>query len=158
MGRICHWAHKVSCGNAYLADYARQFNPRVVINPTTLDTDRLHNQVRDQRAPGPPVVGWTGTHTTLRHLDLVWPVLERLEREGEQFIFHVIANEPPAHTGLQSLRYTPWRKASEIADLLRFNLGLMPLRGRRLGAGQVRPSKLCSTWRWGCPRWSRRWA
>jgi glycosyltransferase involved in cell wall biosynthesis len=127
VGSICRWAYKVSCGNTYLADYARQFNQNVVVNPTTLDTDLLHNQVRNQELAGPPVIGWTGTHTTLRHLDLVWPVLERLEREGQEFVFHVISNEPPAHTGLRSLRYSPWRKQTEIADLLQFNLGLMPL-------------------------------
>lgn len=124
---ICGWAYKVSCGNAYLATYVRQFNSSVVVNPTTLDTDLLHNQVRDQHLAGPPVIGWTGTHTTLRYLDLIWPVLERLERAGTEFIFHVISNEPPAHTGLRSLRYSAWRKQTEIPDLLQFNLGLMPL-------------------------------
>ncbi|WP_046243503.1 glycosyltransferase family 4 protein [Hymenobacter terrenus] len=127
VGSICRWAYKVSCGNEYLADYARQFNRNVVVNPTTLDTDLLHNQVRDQNQDGPPVIGWTGTHTTLRHLDLVWPVLERLEQEGQQFVFHVISNEPPIYTGLRSLRYSLWHKQTEIPDLLQFNLGLMPL-------------------------------
>ena len=124
---ICRWVSKVSRGNSCLTDYARQFNPNTVINPTTLDTDLLHNQVRDQDQTGPPVIGWTGTHTTLRNLDLVWPVLERLEREGQEFVFHVISNEPPAYTNLRSLRYSPWRKQTEIADLLQFNLSLMPL-------------------------------
>lgn len=129
VSRICGWAHQVSCGNDYLRDYARQFNPAAIINPTTLDTDRLHNQVRDQRlaAGQPVVVGWTGTHTTLRHLDLVWPALARLEREGHRFEFRVIANQPPEPAGLRSLAYQPWRKDTEIPDLLEFHFGLMPL-------------------------------
>lgn len=127
VGHICRWAHRVACGNAYLRDYARQFNSAASINPTTLDTDRRHNQVRDQLAPGPLVIGWTGTHTTLRHLELVWPVLERLEAEGHEFEFRVIANQPPTHTGLRSLRFVPWNKTTEIADLLAFHVGLMPL-------------------------------
>lgn len=127
VGKICRWAYKVSCGNAYLCEYARQFNSQSIINPTTLDTEQQHNQMRDQYQPGRPVIGWTGTHTTLRHLDLVWPVLERLEREGHDFEFRVISNQAPEYTGLQSLSYSPWRKETEIQDLLQFHLGLMPL-------------------------------
>ena len=123
---ICRWAYKVSCGNAYLAAYARQFNPNVVVNPTTIDTDYLHNQVRDQTAPGRPVIGWTGTHSTLKYLDQVLPVLARLEAEGVDFEFRVISNQPPA-LPLRSLRFQPWRKETEIADLLGFHIGLMPL-------------------------------
>ncbi len=127
VGSICRWAYKVSCGNTYLRDYAQQFNANAIINPTTLDTELLHNQVRDQQNTTIPIIGWTGTHSTLRHLDLVWPVLERLEKEGHNFIFHVISNQPPQYTGLRSLQYSPWRKSTEIQDLLQFHVGLMPL-------------------------------
>ena len=127
VGQICRWAAKASCGNGYLRAYARQFTPHAVINPTTLDTKRLHNTVRDQQQPARVVLGWTGTHTTLRHLDLVWPVLERLEREGHDFEFRVISNQPPDYQGLRALAYTPWNKQTEIADLGRLHVGLMPL-------------------------------
>ena len=123
---ICRWAHKNSCGNAYLADYARQFNPYAVVNPTTIDTVHLHNQVRDQAAPGRLVIGWTGTHSTLKYLDQVVPVLAKLEAEGLDFEFRVISNQPPA-LPLRSLMFLPWRKDTEIADLLGFHVGLMPL-------------------------------
>lgn len=123
---ICRWAYKNSCGNAYLAGYARQFNPRAIVNPTTIDTVHLHNQVRDQAAPGRLVIGWTGTHSTLKYLGQVVPVLARLEAEGLDFEFRVISNQPPAFP-LRSLVYLPWRKETEIADLLGFHIGLMPL-------------------------------
>ncbi|HEX8327822.1 MAG TPA: glycosyltransferase family 4 protein [Hymenobacter sp.] len=123
---ICKWAHKISSGNAYLAGYARQFNPRAVVNPTTIDTERLHNQVRDQTAPGRLVIGWTGTHSTLKYLEQVAPVLAKLEAEGLEFEFRVISNQPPT-LPLRSLVFLPWRKDTEIADLLGFHVGLMPL-------------------------------
>jgi glycosyltransferase involved in cell wall biosynthesis len=125
---ICGWAYKNSCGNDYLAAYARQFNPRTVVNPTTIDTEHLHNQVRDQLAPGPLVIGWTGTHSTLKYLRPLVPVLAQLEAEGIEFEFWVISNQPPDFAQpLQSLRYRPWQKATEIPDLLAFHVGLMPL-------------------------------
>ena len=123
---ICRWAYKNSCGNAYLAAYAHQFNPRAVVNPTTIDTVHLHNQVRDQAAPGRLVIGWTGTHSTLKYLNQVVPVLAKLESEGLDFEFRVISNQPPA-LPLHSLVFLPWRKDTEIADLLGFHVGLMPL-------------------------------
>ncbi|MBX0292124.1 glycosyltransferase [Hymenobacter sp. HSC-4F20] len=125
VGSICRWAYKVSCGNAYLRDYARQFNPNAVINPTTIDTEHLHNQVRDQQVPGKLVIGWTGTHSTLKYIEQVVPVLARLEQEFD-FEFRVISNQPP-NLPLRSLVYQPWRKETEIADLLTFHVGLMPL-------------------------------
>ncbi|MDU0371643.1 glycosyltransferase family 4 protein [Hymenobacter endophyticus] len=125
VGSICRWAYKVSCGNTYLRDYARQFNANAVVNPTTIDTEHLHNQVRDQQQFGPLVIGWTGTHSTLKYLEQVVPVLARLEREFE-FEFRVISNKPP-QLPLRSLVFQPWRKETEIADLLGFHIGLMPL-------------------------------
>ncbi|MFD1872250.1 glycosyltransferase family 4 protein [Hymenobacter bucti] len=123
---ICGWAYKNSCGNAYLAAYARQYNAHSLVNPTTIDTEHLHNQVRDQAAPGKLVIGWTGTHSTLKYLDQLVPVLAHLEAEGLDFEFRVISNQPPA-LPLRSLVFVPWRKDTEIADLLGFHVGLMPL-------------------------------
>ena len=40
---ICKWSYKISVGNEFLAAYARQYNDHVVINPTTIDTEGLHN-------------------------------------------------------------------------------------------------------------------
>ena len=134
---ICQWAYKNSCGNDYLAAYARQFNPSVVVNPTTIDTVHLHNQVRDQLAPGPLVIGWTGTHSTLKYLLPVVPVLAQLEAEGLQFEFRVISNQPPEfNQSLRSLRFVPWQKATEIPDLLTFHVGLMPLEDDQWAQGK----------------------
>ena len=135
VGAICGWAHRVSCGNAYLADYARQFNSRpdaVVINPTTLDTHHLHNRLRDQATrPGETiVVGWTGTHSTLPYLERLWPIFRKLEADPTlpAFELRVIANKPPTpDPGLRTLHFVPWRKETEIDDLLTFHFGLMPL-------------------------------
>ncbi|WP_151087667.1 glycosyltransferase family 4 protein [Hymenobacter baengnokdamensis] len=134
---ICHWAYKNSCGNAYLAAYARQFNSSVVINPTTIDTVHLHNQVRNQLAPGPLVIGWTGTHSTLKYLVPLVPVLAQLEAEGLDFEFHVISNQPPEFSQpLRCLRFIPWQKATEIPDLLTFHVGLMPLEDDKWAQGK----------------------
>ncbi|MCB2379735.1 glycosyltransferase family 4 protein [Hymenobacter sp. BT635] len=124
VGSISRWAYKISCGNTYLRDYARQFNSNAVVNPTTIDTVNLHNQVKDQRTDK-LVIGWTGTHSTMKYLEQVVPVLAELEQHYA-FEFRVISNQEP-QLPLRSLSFRPWRKDTEIDDLLTFNIGLMPL-------------------------------
>jgi glycosyltransferase involved in cell wall biosynthesis len=126
VGLICSWSYKVSCGNEYLREYALQFNSRAIYNPTTLDTKNLHNPALHIKQPNyRPVIGWTGTHSTLIYLEPLIPVLQELEKEYD-FEFCVIANKNP-ELPLRSFHFVPWSKETEIKDLLRFDIGLMPL-------------------------------
>ena len=118
------WAHTISAGNEYLASYARQFNHNVQIIPTTIDTDHHHNTAVDHQAL-PTVIGWTGSHTTMRYLDELLPVLKNLE-ERHEFQFVVISNEDPGFD-LKSLHYVKWQKETEIEDLSKIQIGVMPL-------------------------------
>jgi glycosyltransferase involved in cell wall biosynthesis len=130
---ICKWAYKVSCGNEYLCDHARQFNTNVVLNPTTIDTEHHHNQIKNQHA-NKVVIGWTGTHSTVEYLNELVPVLQKLEQELD-FEFRVISNREPDFA-LQSMVYVPWQKDTEIADLLQFNFGVMPLTDDKWAKGK----------------------
>lgn len=119
------WADKVTAGNQYLADYALQYNPNVQVIPTTIDTVNHHNLASDHSSPK-IVIGWTGTHSTMHYLNDLIPVLQELEQEYA-FTFLVISNEQPDYA-LKSLQYVPWNKETEIADLARINIGVMPLK------------------------------
>ncbi|MBK6264560.1 glycosyltransferase [Marivirga sp. S37H4] len=125
---ICKWSYKVSCGNQYLADFASKFNAMVVVNPTTIDSENLHmvqNKLPQTDKKTPPIIGWTGTHSTLHYLNDVIPILEKLETQYD-FKFLVIANKRPDFS-LKSLIYIPWNKATEIKDLNQMDIGIMPL-------------------------------
>lgn len=121
---VCRWSTVVSVGNAYLAEYAGQYNKNVVINPTTIDTDEHHNMMKEH-GKHKFTIGWTGSHSTVQYLDEIYPVLKKLEEEHE-FEFHVICDVPPKFT-LKSLKFVKWSKKAEIDDLMNFNLGIMPL-------------------------------
>jgi glycosyltransferase involved in cell wall biosynthesis len=122
--KICSYAYKISCGNEYLCDYAKQFNTNVVYNPTTIDTNNYHNRVKDQNGEE-FVIGWTGSHSTIRYIGEIVPVIAKLEKKYT-FTFRVISDFKPEFE-LESLEYVKWKKESEINDLLGFNIGIMPL-------------------------------
>ncbi|GAA4847731.1 glycosyltransferase family 4 protein [Algivirga pacifica] len=123
---IIKWSHKVSAGNEYLAAYAKSFNSNVIINPTTIDTEGYHNPILyPQKKNTKPIIGWTGTLTTSIYLKLLEPILQDLE-ERYDFEFRVISNEAP-DLKLKSMVFQPWKKETEIQDLMQFDMGIMPL-------------------------------
>ena len=125
--KLCNWAYKVSCGNEYLCNYARQFNNNVIYNPTTIDTEHYHNKIKvhsDQKRDK-FVIGWTGTHSTIQYLKAIIPIIEELEIEYD-FEFHVISDMKPDFS-LKSLVYKQWNQETEIEDILLFSVGIMPL-------------------------------
>ena len=130
---ICRYAFKVSCGNEYLCEYARKYNSTVVYNPTTIDTKNYHNTV-NEHTQHKPVIGWTGSHSTIRYINEILPVLRKLEAEFD-FTFKVISDLKP-EIELQSLEYCKWNKDSEIEDLVQFNIGIMPLKDDKWANGK----------------------
>ena len=125
---ICRWSYKISCGNEYLAHYASQFNTRVVLNPSTIDTEHLHNPSLSRTRPARPLtIGWTGSHSTLSYLREFQSVLKWLEENVTvEFRFLVIADQAPS-IEFKSIEYLPWKKETEIEDLMKIDIGIMPL-------------------------------
>lgn len=129
---ICRWSHKVSVGNEYLARYARRFNNHVIVNPTTIDTVNMHNpshlkKNNSSESSGHEItIGWTGSHSTLKYLEDLEPVLQQVELLYPQVSFLVIADRAP-DLKLNKLVYKKWTKESEIEDLIQTDIGIMPL-------------------------------
>jgi glycosyltransferase involved in cell wall biosynthesis len=115
----------VLAGNDYLADYARRFNPRVEVVPTTIDTERY---VRLSRSRKPGVcIGWSGSMTTIRHFVPIVPVLRRVRaRYGDSVRFKVIGDEGYRDEEL-GIEGRAWDPATEVVDLSDIDIGLMPL-------------------------------
>jgi len=122
--KIMKWAHVISAGNAHLADFAKQYNQNLTIIPTTIDLDNVHTLSSNHEVMK-PVIGWTGTHTTMNYLEELVPVLKELEQTHE-FTFRVISNQAPDFE-LSSLEFVKWKKSTEIEDLAKINIGVMPL-------------------------------
>jgi glycosyltransferase involved in cell wall biosynthesis len=120
---ICRLASQVMVGNNYLAEYARRFNRNVTVIPTTIDTETY--RVQPLRNASSPVIGWTGSYSTVQHLDLLRSALAELSRR-ERFRVRVIG--PPDHKleGVD-VEVVPWRSRTEVQDLAAVDIGIMPL-------------------------------
>ena len=133
VAKICRWSYKVSVGNEYLADFARKYNSTVIVVPTVVNTLAVHNRLQNQLT-AKPSIGWTGTFSTLKYLDMVLPVLQELQLHY-QFDFIVIADKDPK-LPLKYYHFIKWSRENEADDLLHFHIGLMPLFYDELSKGK----------------------
>lgn len=120
---ICRMAAHVMAGNPYLADYARQVNDRVTIIPTTIDIEK-YSPV-GKMASDPPVIGWTGSFSTVQHLDTLRRALQKLAKH-ERFRLRVIGTPAYQLDGVE-VDAMPWRSDTELDDLRKVDIGVMPL-------------------------------
>jgi glycosyltransferase involved in cell wall biosynthesis len=121
---ICKWAYKVSCGNEYLCNYARQFNSNVVYNPTCVDIEKRHNVLANHDVER-ITIGWTGSFSTLKYLEIIEGAMKRLQEKYE-FDIKIICNEKPS-LNLKNVKYIKWSEENEVAELATCQIGLMPL-------------------------------
>jgi glycosyltransferase involved in cell wall biosynthesis len=122
---ICKWSYKISAGNDYLCAFAQQSRATQIVKiPTVVDAEKRYNQLKKHQQ-GNIVVGWTGSHSTLKYLDELIPVIEALQEELD-FTFLVIADKEPS-LALKKWRFCPWNERTEIEDLLKIDVGVMPL-------------------------------
>jgi glycosyltransferase involved in cell wall biosynthesis len=123
-GEICRLSAHIMAGNQFLADYARRFNENVTIIPTTIDTEK-YRVVEKEADSEPLTIGWSGSFSTVRHLDTIRPMLQELARE-ENFRLRVIGT-PDYHLSGVETEAIKWRSETEIEDLRVIDIGLMPL-------------------------------
>lgn len=119
---VVRHASSVIAGNPHLGDWARTHNQNVVVIPTTIDTAAY--QPRTPR-PGPICVGWSGSASTIQHLELLAPVLAELQRE--RGIRLRVIGDPGYKIPGADVEALPWRAVTEIADLGAIDIGVMPL-------------------------------
>lgn len=120
----CRLAAAVTVGNEFLADYARTYNQNVALVRTSIDVERF--RVAPEPDAAPFTVVWTGSHSTLAHLETARDAIEALGREMPLRVRVVCDVSPPAYEHA-TLDFRAWSAEREAADLAAGHVGIMPL-------------------------------
>lgn len=113
-------------GNSYLAEYSKQYNKNVAIIPTTLITN-YYKKIDLIEEKSKICIGWTGSSTTIKHLELAKSFLKILnEKYPNKLYLKVIADRKFEFDGIDVIN-CKWKKDSEIEDLCEIDIGIMPL-------------------------------
>jgi hypothetical protein len=122
---IARRASAILAGNAYLAEWARRYNPSTYIVPTTIDTEGAYSRQKTHGLSEVPIIGWSGTTSTLRYLEFLRPALGELSRR-RRFRLRVICDGAPVHWPELEVDWRSWSSAREVDELIPFDIGLMP--------------------------------
>jgi glycosyltransferase involved in cell wall biosynthesis len=120
---LCRLAAAVVAGNDHLAAYASRYNDRVFVVPSTVSLREY--QERPSPPAGIPVVGWTGSHSSVAYLAVVREALQEL-RKRRPFRLLVVGVEHFEIPGVE-VECRAWSAASEVRDLWDMDVGIMPL-------------------------------
>lgn len=114
----------VTAGNEYLAEYAKQFNKNVSIVPSTIDCEKY---IPMGQSSEKVTIGWVGSHTTVKHFELVINVYKNLlKKYGDRIQFKVIG-DPLYQNEELGIIGEPWSNEREVELFNSIDIGVMPL-------------------------------
>jgi glycosyltransferase involved in cell wall biosynthesis len=123
---ICRLANAVTVGNEYLASWARKHNAQVQVVPTSIELAAYPVQP-PLPTEEPFTIVWSGTFSTLEHLELARVPLERLAKRRAVRL-NVICDRPLSRpiAGVDT-RFIAWRADAEARTIGTGHVGIMPL-------------------------------
>lgn len=125
----------VFVGNNFLASYASQFTNNVKVIPTTINTNK--SKKIDVHKPANKIcIGWTGSFTTLKHLELAVPYLKIIKKKYGDRIYFKVISDIPFQCNEIAFEYCKWDINSEIEDLSYIDIGIMPLQDDEWSKGK----------------------
>jgi glycosyltransferase involved in cell wall biosynthesis len=124
VGRIIELSRVVIVNSSHHRAYAEPRNRNVWQIPTVVDADVYQPHPRPP-ANGRVRVGWTGSATTVGNLELIAEPLRSLGARPDVELEVIGARGAP----LPGIPITvhPWRAETEVEDLSRFDVGLLPV-------------------------------
>jgi glycosyltransferase involved in cell wall biosynthesis len=123
---VMRGAHLVVVGNAYLANYSKGAGAtRIEIIPTVIDLERYTIPYLRLASDSPFIIGWIGSPSTAKYLQAIAPALADVCAKGRAIVRLIgsgaidLPNVP--------IEVLPWNESTEVQELNRFDVGIMPL-------------------------------
>ena len=123
--QVMKHAEVVIAGNSYLAKRAMEAGAKkVVVIPTVIDLERYSIQEKSKEQF---IIGWIGTKTTFeKHLLPQKKWIKALQKGIPDIQFHIVGITEDMDLG-KNVKYIPWSEASEVSEIQKFDVGIMPL-------------------------------
>lgn len=135
IANVMRFSGTVVAGNQYLADYAARSGAKnIEIIPTVIDLERY--PIKQNTDADQCIVGWIGTKTTFeKHLLPCKDWIKALQHQEPNIRFHIVGITEDMDLG-KNVKYIRWTEETEVAEILKMDIGLMPLQDSKWEKGK----------------------
>ena len=117
--------HVITC-TPYLDEFVRKYNRNTTDISSTVDTAKKYNCVNLYSNEKPLTIGWSGSHSTVRHFLTIKNVLVTIQQKYPDIKIMVMGGSNIQIPNLK-VESTEWSEEKEIATLQSFDIGIYPL-------------------------------
>lgn len=120
----------VSCGNQYLEDRVKQLGAQnTIIIPSVINEKKYLKKFPEKREEA-LTIGWIGTPQTIHYLEDLVKILTRLGKRHQFKLITIGARLKETSESITGFgyEYFEWNESSEVENLNRIDIGIMPLR------------------------------
>ena len=135
-GRTIRNSDLVIAANSVLAAAAEPLcgKEKIRIIPSTVDTSSIAAKT-NYSLSSPPVIGWTGTKSTLRYLEFIAPALRKTAFIHD-FVLRIIADKEIQIPGVKT-EFVKWELEDQYERIRSFDIGIMPLSADPFSEGKA---------------------
>jgi glycosyltransferase involved in cell wall biosynthesis len=123
------------CGNEYLFEYAVRYCANSTVLPTVVDT-QIYTPSPSLQESGPAVIGWIGSPSTWPYMRPYLPLFRELAAEEGATLRVIGAGRAADADRFEGLELVDWSEVTEIDEVRRMNIGVMPLPDERWARGK----------------------
>ena len=125
--KLIKQASQVIVGNNYLYNYAANYREdNIHIIPTVIDLERypLQSSVESSNKNNTICFGWIGQHSTAYNLQFLQEIFKKFSSEFNVIFSAIGINASAEGLSMQSVE---WAAETEVENLKKFDIGIMPL-------------------------------
>jgi glycosyltransferase involved in cell wall biosynthesis len=127
---LTRMADLVIAGNPQIEEVLSPWNDRCVIIPTGVQLASFPEKDRSVSDSDVPVVGWMGTRSNLAYFEVVAEALRNLSSRVDFELRLIVSDLEPLQsidlTGVR-IRHVEWQGETEVDELRKIDIGIMPL-------------------------------
>ncbi len=143
MKSIARQCRAIICGNKFLAEHFQQWNDRVYIIPTAVNTNLIkpipHEDTHNC------VVGWIGSGENLEYVYQIESALQSVMQSRLQSRLLIVSDRKPEFKSLpvDRVQFMPWSPEAELKAFTEMTIGIMPLPDSEWARGKCSFKMLC---------------